>query len=207
MNRALSFQLTSLPKHGTFQQSSGRPVSIRVPLDDKSIYPYTHGIKFEYIPKKDFFTEPRFVNQEENVEFFSFIVIAAQDGLVESSSPANVTIDILNVNDPPSISGRLRNRTIYKFSSLTWDKKECLVCQSKALFYEPIKVIDSDKNFDFVRVDILSSNGIISLKQDILNMSDFATCTNRTGMENDSWNCKGSPTGDNEASITSLNRL
>lgn len=200
-NRTLSFQLTSLPKHGTLQQSSGKPISIRVPLDDKSIYPYTHGIKFEYVPNKDFFTEPRVVAQEEYSENFSFVVAASQDGPVESSSSANVTIEIVNVNDPPSISGRLRNRTIYQFSSLTWDKNECLVCQSKALFYEPIKVLDSDRNFDFVRVDIFSSNGIISLNRDVLNMTDFATCANRTGMENDSWNCKGSPTGDKEASI------
>lgn len=205
MNRTLSFQLTSLPKHGTLQQSSGRPVSTRVPLDDKSIYPYTHGIKFEYVPNKDFFTEPRVVAQEEYSENFSFVVVAAlQDGQVESSSLANVTIEIVNVNDPPSISGRLKNRTIYQFSSLTWDKKECLVCQSKALFYEPIKVTDSDRNFDSVRVDIFSSHGIISLNRDVLNMSDFATCANRTEMENDSWNCKGSPTGDKEASMKYL---
>lgn len=208
MNRTLSFQLTSLPKHGTLQQSSGRPVSIRAPLDDKSIYPYTHGIKFEYLPNNDFFTEPRSVSHEEYSENFGFFVIAAlQEGLIESSPPANITIEIVNVNDPPSISGRLRNRTIYQFSSLTWDKKECLICQSKALFYEPIKVLDSDRNLDFVRVDVSSSHGIISLNQDVLNMSDFATCANRTDTENNSWHCKGSPTGDREVSFSFLHYL
>lgn len=201
-NRTLSFQLLSLPKHGILRQSNGKIVSIRYPFDDTSVYPYSYGIKFEYIPDANFFNEPRIPSRDDYLETFEFVVLASsqENGKNEYSAPANVTIEVLNVNDPPVVSSRIRDRNIYPFSSLTWDENDCIICKSKIVFYEPIKVLDPDRNFDFVRVDVTSSHGILTLKHNILNMTDFTSCSNRTSIKDSLWNCKGSPTGDKEVS-------
>ncbi len=72
-----------------------------------------------------------------------------------------------------------------------------------------IQVMDVDRNIDFVRVDISTSNGVITLNQNHLDEANFAICSNRSanGVEDVTWNCQGTGTGDLKVRVSYIARV
>jgi hypothetical protein len=208
LNRTLRFQIRTLPRHGDLVDANGRILGINKLTSDESSYPYDKGSLIKFVGKKDFFNEPYSLERGFVQSNFTFTVVAPNDGY-KNSYPVRQEITVININDPPVLTLPYTEKTVHAFSSLSWDPDDCREgfatskCKSKMITDE-IKVNDVDGNIDFVRVDISSSHGMLSLNSKHLNKTDFASCSNRTQIdlkEEAVWNCKGGGNSDREVSI------
>ena len=142
-------------------------------------------------------------------------------GLFESSPIIRQQINVVNVNDPLAINIPYGEHSLTAFSSLSWNTEGCYKepdrfwrnnftenCETR-LRLDGFQVLDADRNLDYVRVDVESSSGILTLNQEYLIQTSFAICSNRTvsGVEDVTWNCDGTGTGDSKVStIVSLRK-
>ena len=124
------------------------------------------------------------------------------------SSPAQNNISIVNVNDPPSLRVPSSLQSILQFTSLNWESScdkinEGESSQSSSSKegctndneIKGITIKDVDEGIDFVRVDVKSMFGILSLNRDDLLNAEFSSCSDRnTSMSR--WNCIGTGIGD-----------
>jgi hypothetical protein len=213
-NRTLRFQIKTIPLHGDLYDSDGRILGVNKLTSTKSSYPYDKGCVIKFVSEKDFFNEPYSLDRGFVDSDFSFAAVAPDDEY-KASFPAKQEMTVVNVNDPPTLSIPYTEKTVHAFSSLSWDPDLCSngftssKCKSKMITNE-IEVNDVDNNIDFVRVDISSTQGMISLNSEHLNKTDFASCSNRTQLDLESsivWNCKGSGNGDQEVSIYVNNKI
>ena len=71
------------------------------------------------------------------------------------------------------------------------------------LVFDDIEANDMDGNFDYVRVDVRSYHGILTLTEDHINKANFAGCSNRSNLDINGavWNCKGTGFGDLEVKM------
>ena len=200
VNRTLAFQIRSLPHHGFLYDQHDESLGIG------SVIANGTGLKF--IGSKDFFNEPYSITHPppDNYFFFSAILQLEGGAYISSLSLAKVTIKVINVNDPPILVIPFGVKQVDKFSSLSWNK-DCsrgnvsTKCKSK-LIIDHIEIKDVDGHMDYVRLDITSSHGILTLNEDSLMKASFANCSNRskTDLSEVSWNCNGTGLGDREVS-------
>ena len=155
-------------------------------------------------------------------EYFDFMVTASKDGVVYAhSQPSSHEIVVINVNDIPSISFPSEDSYIISsFTSFSWNEEDVCIpysvsskhkdevmsmqCtgSSKAYIHN-ISIIDRDQSVDFLRVDVSSSNGLLTLNQEHLSGADFITCANRDEAK---WSCKGTGIDDREVSERGENK-
>ena len=212
-NRTLQFQIRSTPTHGNLFDDDG---SLLMPGDlikQISAHPYGTGAQITFVGSLDFFNEPNSIARPFAANHFDFVVTAPLlegDGFV-SSYQNRFTVNVINSNDPPRLYIPYDIKPVTIFSSLSWDSQACVMessngggttsdCNSK-LFITDIQVFDVDGNLDFVRVDVASTHGVLSLNEDSLTQADFASCSNRSiisGLDEVTWNCRGSGIGDRE---------
>ena len=222
LNRPLLFQLVTIPSHGRLLDERNFTLSVGSFVGGYAIFPYTEGVLVRYEGTKDFFTYPPPLPFESNKEYFEFRVIASssQDNSKESSLPVLQEIIIINVNDPTIIADseptrQQQQQNTLKLSSFnlenecdddidhdTNDNGDHHLLKSFyggcLLPFKNITVIDPDKNVDFVRVDIDTSYGLLSLDTLGMSMSIFISCTDQ--QLNSTWKCKGS--GSNDGSVS-----
>jgi len=207
LNRTLRFQMKTIPRHGDLIDVNGRILGINKLTSDECSFPYDKGSLIKFVGKKDFFNEPYSLERGFIESNFTFAAVAPSDGY-KSSYPARQEIKVININDPPVLTLPYTEKTIHAFSSLSWDPDDCREgfatskCKSRMITDE-IKVNDVDGNIDFVRVNISSSHGMLSLNSEYLNKTDFASCSNRTQIdleEEAMWHCKGGGNSDREVS-------
>lgn len=218
LDRTLYFKISSLPANGELFEETNTNVSLVKGqiLKQTESYPYIDGISILYKGREDFFTSPC-VNCTHQ-ETFGFAVVTPLDGVIGlgiSESVSQIVV-VVNVNDIPVITVPTEVQSISTFSSFGWGSQLCggmivdesydtnsgMQCSSVIRINEII-VLDADMNLDYVRVDIQSSNGLLTLNQEYLDMTNFVGCSSRniTG-----WKCKGSGNSDREVS-SYLSRL
>lgn len=137
--------------------------------------------------------------------------------LFESSPVIRQQINVVNVNDPLALNIPYGQQSLTAFSSLSWNTEGCYKepdrfwrndfienCETR-LRLEGFQVLDADRNLDYVRVDVESSSGVLTLNQEYLAQTSFAICSNRTvsGVEDVRWNCDGTGTGDSKMTFIS----
>ncbi len=265
-NREIFYKIRKLPQHGVlYERNHKSPISRGELLTQSGKYPYDTSAIVKYVGVKDFFTMP-YSNETFVEEYFEFAVVVS--GEVESSPVMRQQINVINQNDKPKMHIPDYTKSLYTFSSLSWDSSGCYelegetseegnnttfsdnfngteelnfhgtsdfkfnraltqlisgeeinslkassqrrneqsaTCPSRTNI-NGIQVLDADRNLDFVRVDISTSNGVITLNQNYLDKANFAICSNRSanGVEDVTWNCLGTGTGDLEVSIELL---
>lgn len=215
-NRPLKIQVFEISRHGRLFNNKGEILETNFLVPGNISYPYNDGLPVTFRTNKDFFNEPHSSERRSLDCSIYFKVIASATSVAENdttfveSSPGRLVIKVTNVNDPPSLAVRYSKNVVETFSSLSWDRNECArgrvtsKCRSKFLINH-IRVNDVDGNLDFVRVDVSSSHGILSLNEVHLNKTDFTSCSNRSQYEQINedilWNCEGAGIGDQKVSI------
>jgi hypothetical protein len=211
-NRTLKIQVNEISRHGRLFGDNGELLENGVLLPGSIVHPYDDGLFVKFRSNKDFFNEP-YSSERRSLDcsiYFSVLApaVAENDTLVESSR-GRMIIKVVNVNDVPVLSVPYSDNVVETFSSLSWDRNECgrghitSKCKSKVVINN-IKVNDVDGNLDFVRVDISSSHGILSLNEVHVNKTDFTSCSNRSQFqitEDILWNCQGAGIGDQKVSL------
>ena len=210
LRRKLYFQVLSLPKHGTLIDASdgNEIISIGDILKETDEYPYTKGASVKYEAGVDFFTSPYYSDTLNNSsESFDFAVVIPLNGTksLGSSLPVRQDLTVINVNDPPKLSIPNVTKTLLLFSSLNWDIEDAFATeevihrtngfQQCRAEINGIAVFDSDRDVNYVKVVVNSTNGILILNRDNVHLADFVSCSSRNETE---WKCAGSGNGDKE---------
>lgn len=217
--RQLTFELTALPQNGMlFDGPKSPPLQVGSRLKNEDGESSMDSAIVYYKSNADFFNSPTLSTAGQAYpespfrnESFEFRVVTYNDSSVLTgvSSCVDQEVIVRNVNDPPSLS--VPDRLLWTgstFSSFLWDRAECSgrtseweqydasenECQSQLIF-NGINVTDKDLDIDFVRVDVNSSQGILSLNTVHLGLAEFASCS---GRNQSTWQCKGSGTGDKQ---------
>lgn len=204
LQRNLQIKIKSIPKNGRLYLGDNVQIVNASLLPQTLSFPYENGFLMKYIGNLDFFNEP-YQTIQEDIEELKFIIKSSNN---KKSVLQAIRFNVVNVNDPIEITSSERTKSIKTLSSLSFDPHNCgqetwnQKCISRAMI-EDIKVKDVDENIDFVRVNIATSFGLVTLNQMYLNQTDFASCANRTQMdiaEEITWNCKGTGIGDTSVS-------
>ncbi len=224
MNRDLFFQITSLPENGVLMEpNSEHVIEVGDVLNQTDSYPWT-GIVVHYKGNDNFFTSPQtpqesILESEPIYESFAFAVMAPMQNEVAigTSSSVSNNITIVNVNDAPVLRAPVTTQSVNMFSSIHWNPTcEDGEDEEKNILSSPldkectndnvirgINIKDPDKDMNFVRVDIKSTLGIISLNQDHLQKAEFASCSARN-FTNSTWKCQGNGIGNEEVRFIEL---
>lgn len=231
MKRDLLYQITSLPQNGVlFEPESQHIIKAGEVLNQTDSYPWS-GMTINYVGNKNFFTSPHtWVNLPSELpkyESFAFVIVAnvsdKANDTIGISSPVQNNISIVNINDPPSLEVPSSVQPILQFTALNWESNCNKIDQEEryqsSLSDEQctndheingITIDDADKGIDFVRVDVKSKFGILSLNQDNLLNAEFSSCSDRNSSMSQ-WNCVGTGIGDtmvrNAFNIYSVNTL
>lgn len=214
MKRDLFFKIMSVPRNGIlFEPKSEYLLSKGDTLNQVDSYPWS-GVQLIYKGRQDFFTSPHEqdlldeAQENSNHESFEFAIMTTINDLNNTfsnkSSPAQYNITVVNVNDPLIMDVPSKLQSIYKFSALNWKTDECKdnaqnlpdTCVKNNVM-RGISTSDPDEGIDFVRVDVRTTNGILSIHKDELPIAEFASCSQRNTTVS-KWNCLGSGTGDRE---------
>ncbi len=206
-NRTIGIQIRSLVQHGhLYDHNTNKALKIDQVINDGSS-------TIKYVGEIDFFNEPYEVDSEpiEIYFFFSVVVAIEGGGYITSLKMGRQNITVINVNDTPTLSIPYSIKHVSTFTSLSWNSEGCLSqsnngkCKSKLVF-DDIEANDVDGNFDYVRVDVRSYHGILTLTEDHINKVNFAGCSNRSNLAINQvvWECKGTGFGDLEVKILSM---
>jgi hypothetical protein len=215
-NRTLNIKVNGISRHGRLFSDKGELLENGDLIPGDIWHPYQNGLLVKFISNKDFFNEPYSSERRSLDCSITFSVIApsihAENETFVESLPERQIIRVVNANDSPTLYIPYSEKKVETFSSLSWDSNECsngyvtVRCKCK-LVNNDIKVNDVDGNMDFVRVDVSSSHGIMSLNEVHLNKTDFTSCSNRSQLgtnEDIFWNCQGSGSGDQKVSASSF---
>ncbi len=202
-NRTFGFQIRSLVQHGHVYDKTNNLLRL-----GQVIY---QGDGLKYVGQKDYFNEPHAKDlvPADNIFLFS-IVVPLEDGVryISSVKVARQKFTVVNVNDPPTLKIPYGVKFVSTFTTFSWNSKKCSFqedigdrCKSK-LVLDGIMVDDVDGNLDYLRVDVKTSHGILTLNRDNLPKAIFASCSNRShhniGINKFIWDCKGTGFGDRE---------
>lgn len=206
LKRNLKIKIKSIPKHGRLYLGDNVQIVNASLLPQTLSFPYENGFFMKYIGNLDYFNEPYQMAQSEDTEEVKFIIRTSNS---KKSSLQAIRFNIVNGNDPIEITSSERTKSIKTLSSLSFDPHNCgqetwnQRCISRAMI-DDITVKDVDQNIDFVRVNVATSFGLVTLNKMYLNQTDFASCANRTQLEIDeeiTWNCRGTGIGDTSVSL------
>ncbi len=225
MNRELTYQITSLPKYGILLDSDSKYLIQEGDfLTQTDPYPWA-GVLVNYKGNVNFFTIP-YAKEEnhgsprryESFEFAALALIPSDLKIGRSLSALN-NITLININVPTILKVPNNLQTIYRFSAINWvsncdtpdDEEDDSIKgddrvvkwrdSSKACSRDNeingISVKDPDEGVEFVRVDVESKHGFLTLNQDHLLKADFVSCSQRNVTRLD-WFCRGTGIGDRE---------
>lgn len=206
LKRNLKIKIKSIPKHGRLYLGDNVQIVNASLLPQTLSFPYENGFLMKYIGNLDYFNEPYQMAQSEDTEEVKFIIKTSNS---KKSVLQAIRFNIVNVNDPIEITSSERTKSIKTLSSLSVDPHNCgqetwnQRCISRAMI-DDITVKDVDQNIDFIRVNVATSFGLVTLNKIYLNQTDFANCANRTQMdiaEEITWNCRGTGIGDTSVSL------
>ena len=206
LKRNLQIKIKKIPKHGQLYLEDSVQIVNATLLPQTLTFPYENGFLMKYIGNLDYFNEPYPKMQSEDAEELKFIIKSSNN---QKSILQAIRFNVVNVNDPIEVTSSKRTKSIKTLSSLSFDHHNCgqetwnQRCVSRAMI-DDIEIKDVDDNIDFVRVDVATSFGLVTLNHLYLNQTDFASCANRTRMgiaEEITWNCKGTGIGDTSVSL------
>ena len=211
-NRELSFQIKSLPKHGILFEPGSDHIIKEDEILNQTDFPPWSGVTINYKGDKDFFTRPyqrlgdalHETDEPIMYESFGFSVLAKHAGeeAIRTSESAQCQISIINVNDPPTLNVPSTIPSFYKFSSVHWDsfcdQEGNFQCSNNSNLINGIDIQDFDQGIDFVRVDLKSKHGILTLNGENLRYAEFASCNQGALITSNLWSCNGTGIGDKE---------
>ena len=209
--RNVRYQILSLPTYGRLFEDSdaSNPLVEGSILAQIDTHPYWGGVTLLYESQHDFFNCPSItpldIHQNES---FEFRVVTVSEGIITgASTPAVQEVKVRNVNDAPILTVPRGEFEVEVFSALRWNETNCsknavaaMQCRSRHFLYE-IAVEDRDHNMNYVRVDVNSSAGMVSLNPSAIHLADFASCSMRDDPTH-GWKCHGS--GRSDESMTFL---
>lgn len=225
MNRELTYQIISLPKHGILLDSDNKYLIQEGDfLNQTDPYPWS-GVLVNYKGNENFFTIP--YKKEENhgslkrYESFEFAALALipSDLKIGRSLSALNNITLININDPTILNVPNNLQTMYRFSAINWvsncdtsndEEDDSINGDDRVVKWRDssktctrdneingISVKDLDEGVEFVRVDVKSKHGFLTLNQDHLLKAEFVSCSERNLTKLD-WFCHGTGIGDRE---------
>ena len=186
-------EIVSLPQFGYLLADNGTVSTpgLRLPLTGN----FRSLPLFYSTLSKDYFNVPRLTHSGRELdihpEFFSYRLIAVPvdnesgDTLFGWSEPIRQELAIVHKNHPPSI-------VVPDQATLPEEQSDEIGARPTALI-KRVEVKDPDKNIDRVRVDIWAEAGTLTFHEDVLELADFDSCSDRNSRI---WRCFGTGVAD-----------